>query len=142
VRRIAAALANACLVAGAASAEPVDNVFRRVSAQHLLDTADVAAADLRLGLRAMTFDLLDLRLEVRTGHARLRLGGELTDSLELRVSGKVAWRDGGARVSSRLDLGLGGERFSLRIPDFTIAPCNVNGIAGVEVRVPVWEGRW
>jgi hypothetical protein len=142
MRRVVVAFVLAAAAATRAAAEPVEHVFQRASAKHVLDSVDVAAADLQLGLRTMTFDLLDLRLEVRRGHAKLRLGGEISDAVELRLDGHVAWRDGGARFSTRLAVGLGGEKLSVKIPDFYLAPCNVNGVSGLELRVPVLEGKW
>lgn len=125
-----------------AFAEHLDREFGRLSARRVIDTLDQAAGDLQVGLRAATLDLLDVRFDVRQRHALLRLGGEIGDSFALRLDGKVVWRDGGARIATRLELGVAGERMSLRIPDFYLAPCNVNGQSGVEVRVPVLEGKF
>src|SRR5436190_19577362 len=89
------------VVSTPAFAEQLDQVLGHLSPRRMIDTLDEAAGDLQLGLRTVTLDLLDVRFDVRQRHARLRLGGELGKAFALRLEGRVVWRDGGARITSR-----------------------------------------
>lgn len=97
--------------------------------------------ELGLHVSALTADLVRFRFDFARKFGQFRIGGG-TDSFLFRVDGDVEVHGSVARVRSRLDLGLGGERVTLDLPEVDLATQSVAGERAYELRLPVFEGRF
>jgi hypothetical protein len=73
---------------------------------------------------------------------RLRLGGGDERRLRLAVQWDIAVESDMARVHSQIDLGFLGHRLTLTPPDVRVRPRFDGGQPGVDVSVPIVEGRF
>jgi hypothetical protein len=95
--------------------------------------------DLRLG--ALTADLVRLHFDFASKTGNFHLGG-VGDAFGLKLDGDVEVHHGITRIRARVDLGLGGERWVVDLPDVEMVPRGVDGAKGTELRLPVFEGRF
>lgn len=83
---------------------------------------------------------LGLRFDGRRRRARLRIGSSDTERyLVFRLASDIHFTHGIARVQARLDLGIGEHLVQLELPDFEMAPTEVRGERGVEIRLPLFK---
>jgi len=87
------------------------------------------------------FDL-DGGIDLREQRGRLRLGGGDERRLRLAVQWDVDVDSEMARVHSQIDLGLFGHALTLTPPDVRVRPRFDGGQPGIEVNVPIVEGRF
>jgi len=88
-------------------------------------------------LNAMSFELLDLRFDVRKKNAQLKLAAGDDEHLSLRVDSDIQFQSGYARVRAKIDLHVVGQRLSLELPEFDMVPRSYAGERYVEVRLPL-----
>jgi hypothetical protein len=105
--------------------------------ERLIDKIDDASVELQLGLRTVSLDMVDLRFQPRRRGARVRLGTE-----GLRLDGDVVWRNGSARISTRLDLRLFDDSLAFKLPDVLLVPRTFEGTNYLELRLPLLEGTF
>lgn len=92
-------------------------------------------------LNLLTGDIVDMRFDVRQRRGWLRVGtlssrGGFVMSGRIKVNGTVA------RIRPRLTLALRSSSLELELPPIEIATQNVQGERSVELRVPIFEGRF
>jgi hypothetical protein len=103
---------------------------------------DDLGAQLGQHLNALSFDLIDLRVEAGRRCAKVRLGGA-GPALSLRLRGEVSLEDGGyARVRTRLDLGVGGRTLGVRLPTLDLVPQSFGDRSYLVLRLPILEGKF
>ena len=93
------------------------------------------------GMPEHAFDL-DGGVDIGQRRGRLRLGGGDERRLRLSVQWDVNVESDMARVHSRIDLGFLGHTLTLTPPDVRVRPRFDNGQPGVDVSVPIVEGRF
>jgi len=81
-------------------------------------------------------------VELSQGRGRLRLGGGDERRLRLSVQWDIAVESDMARVHSQIDLGFLGHALTLTPPDVRVRPRFDGGQPGVDVSVPIVEGRF
>jgi hypothetical protein len=81
-------------------------------------------------------------VDISQRRGRLRLGGGDERRLRLSVQWDVNVESEMARVHSQIDLGFLGHTLTLTPPDVRIRPRFDNGQPGVDVSVPIVEGRF
>jgi hypothetical protein len=97
--------------------------------------------ELGFHLSTLTADLVRFRFDFEKKYGRFKVGGG-GDSFLFQLDGDVEVHGSVARIRSRLDLGLGGERLSLDLPEMDLATQTVAGERAVELRLPIFEGRF
>jgi hypothetical protein len=85
---------------------------------------------------------IDGEIDLANRRGRIRLGGGDERRLRLRVEWDFRVDDDMARVHSRIDMALFGKRLILSPPDVRVRPRFDHGGPGVEVNVPLLEGRF
>jgi hypothetical protein len=98
----------------------------------------------QLGLHVsnLTADLVRFNFDFARKFGQFKVGGGASDSFLFRIDGDVEVHGSVARITSRLDLGIGGERLTIDLPDMDLATQTVAGERAVELRLPVFEGRF
>jgi hypothetical protein len=151
--------ARAAAERGVEAADPVPQATRRDVTPHSLVEAAVIPKRSSLGQRvlknmsllgdelglhvsALTGDLVRLQFDFTRKQGHFGLGGGRGDALLFRVDGDVVVRGAVARITSRVDLGLGGQRLSLDLPDVDFVTQTVAGERAYELRLPLFEGRF
>ena len=81
-------------------------------------------------------------LDLRQRRGRLRLGGGDERRLRLAVEWDVHVESDMARVHSQVDVGFFGHALTLTPPDVRVRPRFDGGQPGVDVSVPIVEGRF
>src|SRR5688572_6319461 len=109
--------------------------------EQLLAIAHVWSNEIELGVRDLTFELVELDFDVRTGVTRLSIGGGGSD-LALRIDSDIRMLNGWARVKARCDFSLAGNRLRFDLPDFELTSHTIYGERAVVVRVPIFEGKF
>ncbi len=95
-----------------------------------------------LSLRKMTSGLVAMKFDFVGQSARLGLGGGDPNAFRLRLESDVLVTGSQARVQSRLDLAVAGYRLAIDVPVFDVKTESVAGARAVELRLPVFEGRF
>lgn len=94
-------------------------------------------------LGALSHGELGLEVDGRHRRARVRVGSSDTERyLVFRLAGDIQFTRGVALVRARLDLGIGDHLVELELPDFEMAPTEVRGERGVEIRLPLFKRRF
>lgn len=114
----------------------------RTMTARLSEKLTVLSNEVGLHLSALSADMIAMKVDVASRTARLKLGGNYDGNLTLRVDGHVVFARGGARVQARLDIGIIGHRLSLTVPDFEVVPRSFDGRQYLELRLPLFEGRF
>jgi hypothetical protein len=92
-------------------------------------------------LNLLTGDMLDMRFDVTSKRGWLRVGA-LSSRGGFVMSGRVKVRGTVARIKPRLTLALRSSSLELELPAIEVATQNVQGERSVELRVPIFEGRF
>jgi hypothetical protein len=98
-------------------------------------------AEVVLGTEWRPFDL-DFHFDLRQRHVRLHLGAGRSSVLAVGLRAEIALEGIASRVRTRLDLGVAGHGFSLKLPDVVVVPRFVAGRVVMEIRVPLVEARF
>lgn len=93
-------------------------------------------------VNVLSDDVMGLRFDGRARRARFRLGTGEGQYLRFKLDTDWHFFAGKARVTTRVDLGLGKHEWHLELPDVEMLPSSVYGERGVEVRLPIFERRW
>ena len=93
-------------------------------------------------MNTLSDDMLGLRFDGRARRARLRLGTGEGQYLRFKFDSDWHFTQGKARITAKLDLGIGTHQWHLELPDMEMVPASVLGQRGVEVRLPLFERRW
>ena len=139
--------------AGAATAQPSAGLRTPVPELRLgggaftlrLNTGWLGAEPLAPSQPASTIDHpfdIDGGVDLGQRRGRLRLGGGDERRLRLSFQWDVAVENDMARVHSQIDLGFLGHTLTLTPPDVRVRPRFDGGQAGVDVSVPIVEGRF
>jgi len=148
-----AASGNEGPVSGAPAAEPSPSLRTPVPELRLgggaftlrLNTGWLGAQQLAPGQPASTIDHpFDIGggVDLSQRRGRLRLGGGDERRLRLSVQWDVNVDSDMARVHSQIDLGFLGHTLTLTPPDVRVRPRFDGGQPGVDVSVPIVEGRF
>jgi hypothetical protein len=93
-------------------------------------------------MNALSDDVLGLKFDGRKRRAKLRLGTGEGQYLRFRFDSDWHFTQGRARIVAKLQLGIGDHQWNVELPDMEMAPANVHGARGVEIRVPFFERRF
>ena len=121
-------------LANTAGAEELGDTLGQVKVMYALD---LVSEELTLGVRALSFELIDLKMDPRTrkGHFRLGADSMRLDS-DLEVIGNYL------RVRARLDLRRLHRSMYLKLPPVDLVPRTIYGTLHLEVRVPLYEAKF
>lgn len=92
-------------------------------------------------LNALTGDMLDMHFDVRHRRGWLRIGS-VSSRGGFLFRGRIKIRGTVARIRPKLTLALRDSSLELELPPIEIASQNVRGERSVEVRLPIFEGRF
>ena len=109
---------------------------KRLQAKMTLWTNELGAH-----LNVLTGDMVDMRFDVLEKRGWLRVG-TVSSRGGFAFSGRVRVRGSVARIRPRLTLALRDSSLELELPPVEIATQNVQGERSVEVRLPIFEGRF
>lgn len=111
--------------------------------QQITDELTALGNTLGAHLGALSYGELGLEVDGRHRRARVRVGSSDTERyLVFRLASDIQFAHGVALVHAKLDLGVGGHLVELELPDFEMAPTEVRGERGVEIRVPLIKRRF
>lgn len=146
VRVVLASLVLGCLAPASAAADRLleaPTIARRPGmGARLLEGMTLLGDELDLHLSTLTGDMVRLKFDFARKQGKFKVGGGDRELLLFKVDGDVEVHGSIARVRSRIDLGLGGEALHLELPEFELATQTVAGERAVELRLPVFEGRF
>jgi len=94
------------------------------------------------GVRGTRFALLDWDVDAKGRGGHIRFGAGDTRVFALSFDSKITFRDGGARIRGRLNLGVAGRKMTFDLPDITLVPKTYQGRRYMEYQVPLLEGRF
>jgi hypothetical protein len=94
-----------------------------------------------LHLSALTGDLVRVKFDFASREGRFRIGGG-GETFLLRLDGDVEVHGTTARIRSTIDLGVGGERLTVALPDVDFATQTMFGDRAYELRIPLLEGTF
>jgi hypothetical protein len=111
---------------------------------HVAKKLTLAGDQVGAHLNALTLDLVDVHFDFasRTGQFRIGATGDGGGRFAFRLDGDAIVRHGITRISPRIDLSLGGNRWVLDLPDVEVVPPGVDGARATELRLPIFEGRF
>lgn len=115
---------------------PLTDAPNPVAGMSLEDRISDLSLEVGTRLRTVTFDLFDLRLDVRHRSAHLRFGGEFGLESDITVI------DDGVRVDTRVKLRIGGKKVTVRLPHVEMLSENYRGDSFLAIRFPIIEGRF
>jgi len=110
--------------------------------QRMTENLSLLGNELGEHLNALSFDVVQMRFDVRERKARLKLAAGDDEHLSLKVDSKIRFRSGYARIHARIDLHIVGQHLSLELPEFEMVPRSYQGEHYVEVRLPLFERRF
>lgn len=117
----------------------VPTATRLTLSQQITDQLTVLGNTIGHHLDVLSNELVGLRFDGRRRRARVRLGSDAPDGyLTFKLASEVHFTHGVARVSARLDLGVGDHVLALELPDFEMAPASYRDERGVEIRLPLF----
>jgi hypothetical protein len=93
-------------------------------------------------LNVLSHDLLALRIDMRFGRARIRVGGGDVHYLTFRFDSDWYFADNKATVNARLDLGISGHMLHLQLPTMEVIPDSYHGQQLVQLNVPLLQRRF
>jgi hypothetical protein len=93
-------------------------------------------------MNALSDDILGLQFDGRKRRARLRLGTGEGQYLRFRLDSDWHFTHGRARIVAKIQLGIGDRQWNVELPDMEMAPANIYGARGVEIRIPFFERRF
>ena len=93
-------------------------------------------------VNTLSDDILGLKFDGRARRARVRFGTGEGQYLRFKLDTDWHFTQGKARITTRIDLGLGTHELHVDLPDMEMLPSSVYGERGVEVRLPLFERRW
>jgi hypothetical protein len=93
-------------------------------------------------MNELSDDILGLQFDGRKRRAKLRLGTGEGEFLRFRLDSDWHFSQGRARIVAKLQLGIGEHQWNVELPDMEMAPANVYGARGVEIRIPFFEKRF
>ena len=150
--RLVAAASFAALLLGTGAAHADDEylgiadvgdlqpVRPRISEQ-IADEVTELGEEIDAHLGALSAGVVSLRFD---GRAReVHLGFDLRgDNVSVKFRSDVQVRGGVARVDARIDLRLVGRHVHVELPDFEVVPRSYDGDRYVELRLPLFTGRF
>jgi len=107
--------------------------------QQITDQLTLLGNTLGYHLDVLSNEMLTLRFDGRRRRAYVRLGGGDAQYLTFRLASDVHFTEGLARVTTRVDLGIGGRALHLELPDIEMTPTELHGERGVVVRLPLFR---
>jgi hypothetical protein len=108
----------------------------------LAEKMTLAADELSLSLRALTFDAMDLKFDGHTRNARMKMHAGRSQTFSLGFDSDIAFKRGYASVDARLHLAVMGRAYTLDLPKFDVVPRSYEGDRYVELRVPVIDFKF
>lgn len=118
----------------------LDPIRPKVSEQ-IADSVTELGDEVDAHLGALSAGVVTLRFDGRS--REIHLGFDLEgDNASFSFRSDVHVRGGVARVDARIDLRLVGRHVHFDIPDFEVAPRSHDGDRYVEVRIPIFTGRF
>jgi hypothetical protein len=115
-------------------ADGLGDTLGQVKVMHALD---LFSEELTLGLRTLSFELIDLKMDPRTRKGHFRLGAE-----SMRLDSDLEIIGSYLRVRARLDLRRLHRSMLLALPPIDLVPRTIYGQLHLEVRVPLYEARF
>jgi hypothetical protein len=108
-------------------------------AQQLTDAMTDLGNQLGYHLDMLSSDRLALRFDGRSRRARVKFGMIDSDYATFKFDSVVHFTHGMAKITARLDLGIGSHVIHLELPDIEMLPTEYRGERGVELRVPIYH---
>jgi hypothetical protein len=108
-------------------------------AQQLTNAMTELGNQLGYHLDMLSNDRLALRFDGRSRKARVKFGMIDSDYATFTFDSIVHFTDGMAKITARLDLGIGTHVMHIELPDIEMLPTEYRGERGVELRVPIYR---
>lgn len=111
--------------------------------ERIIGAMTMLAEEMEKHIDTMSFDQVHLELDPRTRTGNLRIGGDLLkQSMHLQLRSGIRFQRGYARFNAKIDLGLGKHRWTFKVPTFDVVPRTHGGRTYVELRLPIFRGRF
>jgi hypothetical protein len=122
------------LLAAPARADELGYTLGQVKVMHALD---LVSEELTLGVRALSFELIDLKMDPRTRKGHFRFGAD-----SMRLDSDLELIGSYLRVRARIDLRRLHRSMYLKLPPVDLVPRTIYGTLHLEVRVPLYEAKF
>ena len=106
----------------------------------MTDNLSAIGNEIAANMNLLSHDFIGLHVDGRAQRARLRVGGEnIGHYLTFRIDTDWLFAEGKARVTGKVDLGLGKHQLELRLPEMDLTHDSYRGTDLVQVNVPLVE---